>query len=275
MTVLHHGIVDCVGFQVVKSLSWNPDGFERHNSRGQQQRDWGFIICTPSGTAPQNAPEGRELYATIGAIRTDHIEGPCLGILLQGVHDHNAALSRFALACGLSIIEKAKLELGDTIIVAGANPLSHSVLVAAGKQGARAACLVSNSGTEATYLKDIESLTDEVLEYENISSFDPRLDKRIAASRGKTVYIDAAGEPSLVFAMATRVEKFGTLIFCRQEVETSVVMNLREVHHLKSANYIYWGGPETLEEALKLSECCRRADNLWRWKRIVMLSIIH
>jgi hypothetical protein len=68
--------------------------------------------------------------------------------------------------------------------------------------------------------------------------------------------------------MAVRLEKFGKLVFCRQEADSKVVLNLRNIHHLKSAHYIYWSRAESLEEALAWGEYCMRAARLLNYKRI-------
>jgi hypothetical protein len=276
MTPFTHGIVDCMGFEIVKSLPWDLPGGEiddrEDRYQASERSNWGISICKwPDSTSSGDKSEVDRLYGLIGPIQNNRIQETCLGIPLQGALDPQSALSHFALACGLSIIGKAKLELGDAIVVAGVNPLALNVLVAARQQCARTACLVPGSEAEAAYRQDIEKLADEMIEFEDVSSCDAKLHTLIASSRGKTVYVDAIGQPSLVYAMAMRLETFGTLVLCRQEVTTSVVLNLREVHHLKSAHYIYWARPETLEEALTFSECCRRAASLFQWKRVSML----
>jgi hypothetical protein len=273
MTPIPHGIVDCMGFHIVKSLPWDPrTGRLDHRQggvRAPEHGNWGFLVCSPNELMPLgHEADVSKLYGTIGPTQTDRIQHTCLGIPLQSAADPQSALARFALACGLSIIEKAELELGHTVIVAGANPLALSLLVAAREQGARTACLVPASETEAVYRQGIENLADEVIDFGDISSCDARLDALLASCRGKIVCIDAAAQPGPVCAMAARLQMFGTLVLCRQEATTSVVLRLREIHHLKSAQFIYWARPESLEEALKLGECCRRAANLFQWKRV-------
>lgn len=274
MTLLDHGIVDCKGFEILESLPWEPRAGSKDLHQTAAHVNWGFLICSPPGSmAPGNESNGNNLYATIGPIQTGHIQEACLAIPLQGNLDPQSGMSHFALACGLSIIERAKLELGDTIVVAGANPLALSVLVAATLQGAMTVCLVPDSEKESTYQQDIENVSGEILDFEDVSSFDEKLDKLIASARAKTVFVDTAGQPSLVFSMATRLEKFGTLVLCRQDVATSVILNIADVHHRKSARFIYWARPENLEEALTQSECCRRAASLFHWKRVPKLGL--
>jgi len=266
---LDHGIVNCRGFEILESLPWKSHLGKKVTNQVPDGSNWGFLICTPPGfTPPGNESNGNKLYGTIGPIQTEHIQESCLAIPLHGNLNPQSAMSYFALACGLSIIEKSNLELGDTAVVSGANPLALSILVAATAQGARTACLVSDSEKESAYRQDIENVSSEILDFEDVSCFDDKLDRFVALSKGKTVYVDTVGQPGPVYAMAMRLKKFGTLVFCRQEVDSSVVLSLREVHHLKSAHYIYWARPENLEQALILSECCQRSANLFHWKRV-------
>jgi len=276
MTLTAHGIVDCTGFEVVKCLPWDLPGGETDDRtdrcQASKRSNWGISICRP----PESMTSGDEsdvnrLHGVVGQLQTDHVQETCLGVLLNGELDPLSALSHFALACGLSIIDRAKLELGDTIVVAGANLLALSVLVAADGQGARTACLVPDSETATVYRRAIERLASEVIEFKDISSFDARLDVWVASSIGNTVYVDAIGQPSSVYAMATRLARFGKLVFGRQEVTASVELNIADVHHRRSAQFIYWARPENLEEALTLAECYRRAVNLFRWRRISTL----
>lgn len=271
MTLLDHSIVECMGFDILRFLLWDSAELKKLDSQASDHGNWGFLICTPSHSKSMhdgsNAPK---LYGAVGPIQGDLVQETCLAIPLEGASDTQSALAQFALTCGLSIIEKARLEVGDTIVVAGANPLALSVLVAASVQGARTVCLVPDSETESAYRQDIEKLSGEILDFEDVSSFDSKLDALIASSAGKSVYVDALGQPGPVYAMATRLEKFGTLVLCRQEVTTSVLLNIADVHHRKSAQYIYWAKPETIEQALMLSECYRRAARLFHWERVHM-----
>ncbi len=269
MTGLDHGIVDCKGFEILESLPWEPRAGIKEANQTPGLSNWAFLICSPFGSAaPGNEPTGKKVYGSIGPIESDFTQESCPGIPLQSALHPQSAMSHFALACGLSIIERAKLELGDTIVVAGANPLAMSALVAATMQGARTICLVPDSEKESAYVQDIENASLEILDFEDVSSFDEKLDTLIASTRGKTVFIDTTGQPSPVFSMATRLEKFGTLVLCRQDVMISVILNIADVHHRKSAQFIYWTRPENLEECLALVSCCRRAARLLDWKRV-------
>lgn len=269
MTLLNEGVVDCLGFEIVESLSWDGLGSKKDGNQALEPGSWGFLISSRQGASPlKDGSRVGNLFGTVGPIQTHRIQEPCLGIPLQGALDPQSALIQFALACGLSIIEKAKLELGDTIVVAGANLLALSVLVAASVQSTRNVCVIPDSEKQSPYRQVIEKLADALLEFEDISTFDSELDAFLALSRGKTVYVDALGQPGPVHAMATRLEKFGTLLLCRQEVTSSILVNIADVHHRKSAQFIYWARPETIEQALMLAECCRRAAGLFHWKRV-------
>lgn len=277
MTPIAHDIVDCLGFEIVKSLPWDLQGGKiddcEDKHQASERSNWGFLICIPSDSMLSgDESDADRLYGVVGQIQTDCIQETCLGIPLKGALDPQSALSHFALACGLSIIDRAKLELGDTIVVAGANPLALSVLVAAKRQGARTACLVPNSEAEATYRLGIEQLADALVEFRAMASFDSKLDTFVASSRGKTVYVDAVGLPNLVRVMASRLEMLGTLVLCRQEVITSLQIDIQRYVHFKSAQIIYWSRPENLEEALAISECYRRTARLFYWKRISVLT---
>jgi hypothetical protein len=272
MNLISHGIIDCRGFEIVMSWPWvhkydnNKYVTEFQN---RDDRNWGFLICRPPGSmSPSDKSNMDILYGVIGPIQTNLIQETCLGIPLQEAPDLPGALAQFVLSCGLSIIEQAQIELGDTVVVSGMNPLTISVLVASKAQCASILCLAPSSDLEVPYRRYIEELAYKTIEFEYTSSFDDRFDAIIASSRGKTVFIDTIGEPGLVYSMADRLEKFGIMVFCRQEASTSVVLNLRDVHHRKSAQFLYWSRPENLKEALIRRECCRRAARLLYYNRV-------
>jgi len=275
MTPLDHEVVNCVGFEIVSSLPWDLQGAETvagslNEHQALKLNHWGFLICRPPDAAKYHATSDMDrLYGVVGQIQSDHIHESCLAIPL-GVLDPKSALSHFALACGLSIIDRAELELGDTVVVAGANPLALSVLLAASVQGARSACLVSNSNEESGYLQDIGQLAEVIGESGAGLSFDSKLDAFVALSRGKTVFVDAAGVPNLVQAMTSRLEASGTLVLCRQDVLTSLQIDLYTDIHRKSAQVAYWARPQDLKDALSLFACCARAANLFQWRRVAL-----
>ncbi|MBN1202242.1 MAG: hypothetical protein JXJ20_10340 [Anaerolineae bacterium] len=252
MTTLDHGIVDCTGFEIVARLPW-----EAGAAKG-----WGFLVCK-SGSGAEN----EALYGVIGPVNGEQIKGPGLGIPLRDAPDPNSALLQFALACSLSVIDKTGIELGDALVVAGANPLGLTALAAARQQGVRTACLVTGADTAANR-EAAEKLADAVIAYDDVDTFDDQLDTFAAGCQGKIAYADAAGSPEPVFIMAGRLERFGTLVFCRPDSIVSVLLALREVHHLRSARYAFWSRPETLEQALTLSEYYRRAVRLLQWERV-------
>jgi hypothetical protein len=275
MNLITHGIVDCKGFKIVRSWLWFHRKGKKGNSELQNRGDrkWGFIICLPSvSMVPRYKFKMDKLYGVIGTIQTDLIREACLGIPLKEASDIPSALNQFALSCGLSIIEKAQIELGDTIIISGVNPLALSVLVAAKAQGASIFCLFSPFEAEFPYQRSIEKLADGIIEFKYNSSFNDKFNEFVASSLGKTVFIDTIGEPGLVYSMAIRLEKFETMVFCRQEADTSVMLNLRNVHHLKSAKFVYWARPENLEEALVWRKHSQRAARLLNYKRIINFS---
>ncbi|HLC40234.1 MAG TPA: hypothetical protein VJO34_01250, partial [Methylomirabilota bacterium] len=213
MTLPDRNVVDGVGLEIVHSLPWDLHGVETNGGLDKHKalklNHWGFVICKAADTD--------ELYGIVGQIQSDHIHQPCLAVPLEGL-DPTSALPQFALGCGLSIIDKAGLELGDTVVVAGANALALSVLLAASVQGARRACLVSISNEESVYLRNISRLADVIDESAYASPSDSTLDAFVASSRGRTVFVDAAGVPNLVQAMTSRLEGSGTLVLCRQDV---------------------------------------------------------
>jgi hypothetical protein len=118
----------------------------------------------------------------------------------------------------------------------------------------------------------MQAMADALFEFESVSSFEEGLDAFLASSIGKVVYIDAAGRPDLVYAMAARLGTFGTLVLCRQESTTSLQLDIRRHLHITSAQVYYWTRPECLEEALSLLQYCRQATNLFQWNRIPRLQ---
>lgn len=260
MTRLDHGITDCKGFKITASLPWNL-AVSQHS---ETPNHWGFLLCGP--------PEDKEnVYGAIGETETEIIGETCLGIPLANISTLQSPLVPFALACGLSIIDKAQLELGDTAIVAGMNPLAYSILTAAKRQGARTACLTSGFKTTGRDRSKMQ-VADAFFEFESVSSFEEGLDAFLASSIGKVVYIDAAGRPDLVYAMAARLKPFGALVLCRQESAASLPLDIRRHLHITSAQVYYWTRPECLEEALSLLQYCRQATNLFQWSRIPNLQ---
>jgi hypothetical protein len=279
MTMLAHGILDGFGFEIVTSFPWDLQSSEadagEDKYRSAEGRNWGVIICRP----PKAIRSGDEsyvngLYGVIGQIQANCIREMCLAIPLEEAPDLRNASSFFILACGLSIIDKTGLELGDTLVVAGANLLALSVLVAAKRQCARTACLISGSHEEVVKRLGMEQLSDALLRFDATCSFDSELDTFVASSRGKIVYVDTIGLPSVVHAMTSRLARFGTLALCRQDVSSSLPIDIRRDVHLKSAQIIYWSRPQSLEEALVLNACYRRAARLFRWERVSMLTAV-
>jgi len=215
---------------------------------------------------PDSVTQANRLFGAIGHIQTGHIQESCYGIPLNANLDLQSHLSCFALACGLSIIEKARLELGDTIVVAGANRLAHSILIAASRQGARTACVVPTSQQEASYQLGLDEVADMLLDFNYCASYETDLDAFVASSRGRTVYIDAIGLPELVYTMVSRLGQFGTLVLPCQEATGSLSIDICRYIHRMSAQIIYWTRPEKLKDAIAFEECYQRAINLFRSK---------
>ena len=208
------------------------------------------------------------IYGVISHQENGYINEPCFGVPLTEVSNQKNVLANFALACGLSIIKKAQLELGDMVVVAGVNPLALNIIVAAKLICAKIICLVPNFNVEDQFRKEFEKVTDRIIGFEYTSSFNAKLNEAIASTNGKIVFFDTTGEPEIVYSMAIRLEQFGTFVFCRQDATKSISLNLRNVHHLKSAKFIYWGNPETLEEALRLKVFLKRVNRLFHWHRL-------
>ncbi len=261
MTHLDHGITDCKGFKITESLPWNL-AVSQHS---ETPNHWGFLLCGP--------PEDKEnVYGAIGETETEVIGETGLGIPMANISTLQSPLVPLALACGLSVIDKAQLELGDTAIVAGMNPLAYSILTAAKSQGARTACLTSGFKTTERDRSKMQTMADALFEFESVSSFEEGLDAFLASSIGKVVYIDAAGRPDLVYAMAARLRTFSTLVLCRQESTTFLQLDIRRHLHITSARVYYWTRPECLEEALALLQYYRQAANLFQWNRLPQLQ---
>jgi hypothetical protein len=276
MIPITRDVIDCTGFEIITSLPWGPDegrGDDQKDGHGPRQRTgWGFVVCKPSASSRSvAAPDMKEFYGVVsGSLQSDCIETPCVGISLQSASDPQRALSHFMLACGLSVIEKAKVELGDMVVVAGANPLTLSVLVAANQQGARTACVIPETIGDATYRLAVEQVAEVSIMFTFHPSYDAKLDTLVETSRGKVVYVDTAGTPNLVYSMASRLRTFGALILCRQDSAALVQMDILRDIHRKSAQIIFWTRPEDLEGGLALSKCCLRAARLFQWKQVTL-----
>jgi D-arabinose 1-dehydrogenase-like Zn-dependent alcohol dehydrogenase len=172
----------------------------------------------------------------------------------------------------LSIVERARLELGDAVLVAGANALALSVIVAAHLQGVRIACLTcSDTDSASGYLLSIRQLSETVLAFTPDSSLDFELDAFRGTIAGKIIYVDAAGVPNPVNYMSTRLSRFGTLVLCRPDTLKSTQVDIYRDVHRKSAQIRYWARPKTLAEALEFSEFCHRSARLHDWRRATMM----
>ena len=80
MTTITHGILDCLGFEVVRNLSWNFKGPEVDNCKdealGLECNNWGILICRPPDTiSPDSANQANRLFGA-------YPNRPCSGELL-------------------------------------------------------------------------------------------------------------------------------------------------------------------------------------------------
>jgi hypothetical protein len=239
MITIAHDIITCTPEQAVARLPWD-------NRAG-----WGFLVVRHDN--------GR-LYGSIGPVDSDQ---PGLGLPLGDEADLTRAVGRLVLAAGLSIIARAGLELGGALVVAGSGPLAQTVLASAQAQGARTACILRDASAEATPLPACA-----YIDYANLATFDAALDRFVAAGPGRVAFVDALGDPEVALAMAKRVPQYGYLVFCRPDATSSLMLNIRQVHHLKSAHYVYWSRPETLVEALHFVTYIERAQRLMIWERV-------
>lgn len=267
MIHLEHGIVNCTGFEIVERLPWDTPPAEATTAPAASAQGWGFLACRPPRSLAPGEYTGDVLYGALGPTQHTIVQEECLAIPLPDVPASTSALECFALACGLSVTDLCQLEFGDTVVVVGANPLSRSVLMAAKTRRARTACLLP-APEAAPAWHEIQGLADAVIGFEYSAAFEAQLDAFLAATRGSLVFVETAGQPDPVVFLAKRLTKFGKFVFCRQDSNAVVSMDLRSVHHLKSARFLYWGSPPTLREALALSDCYRRAANLYAWGRV-------
>jgi len=257
MTTLTHDIVDCRGFKIIASLPWDLEG-------STLDSPWGFLICTP-------AEDQTRTYGTLGETKLEQVSGHCLGIPLDNTATQKNRLAHLALTCALSIIDSARLELGDTAVVAGRNPLAYSILTAAKRQGAKTACLVHKTNTQRDKVPPVEAVADAVFEFQDIAAFEKGLDAFAASALGKTVHIDAAGQPDLVYAMASRLKRFAILVLCRQDAKAALQLDIRRYVHIPSVEVCYWAMPEDLEGTLTMARYYRQAANLIQWQRVPRL----
>jgi len=272
MAYLANNTDDCRGHKVLKYLPWNLYTGKNFTSSNQQNKagisdEWGFIICNPSvALSVAGEPDLISLYGVIGSIQNEYIQNSCYGIQLAE-SDPDKALSIFSLACGLSIIEKAALEIGDTVVVTGANVLALRIIEAASLQGARTMCLVPNM--ESAYLSVIQKIADAVIEFQFNASFDSEFESFEKAACGKIIYIDAIGIPSLINYMVTRLKMFGGLILCRQDLDVYYPLDIYRDVHKKSAWIHYWNILDSTIEITKMVNLCKRAAKLYECNRVI------
>ena len=164
MKLIDYGICDCMGFEILGSWSLDPRVDKNDEISGTSSTHWGFLICTPSpNLLPGFESEQNRFYGVLGSLKYPVIQESSLGILIKDVADFQSALAQFALGCGLSIIKKAHVELGDAVVVAGTNPLALSVLISGRLQGAMTVCLVSKSTREEDYMESLKAWSDEMV----------------------------------------------------------------------------------------------------------------
>ena len=253
MSTLTHDIVDCDGFTVITRLPWTPAD------------KWGITICrSPAAQTSSDGLTAHPYYGALGPMAGEKAP-PALAVPLPKAGTLALALAHFLLACGLSVIARMPLDLGDQVVVTGANPLALSVLAAARLQGTRTLCLLH---TDHEPDEAVRAYLGPVLHYNALQAFEAGLDAFVAAGRGKTVFVDTLGDPELVFAMAQRLTRFEYLVFCRQDTAASITLNIRQLHHLKSARFVYWSRPETLPSALQFADYARRAQRLFACERV-------
>jgi len=264
--------IDCRGLQTIENVAWDI-GLVRENfpgHRSARNRNWGFLIYR----VLQNSVSGSSSFCprfigAIGPIDVAPLEETCLGIPVQNADNSKRALIQFVLACGLSILEQAQLEMGDTLVISGINPLALSVLAAAQSHGnSRILCLVPPSEARVAFRGKVEKTVLLTMDFAYSNSFDSLFDEFLASSTGKTVFIDTTGDPDLVYSMATRLNTYGRMIFCRQDADSSVMMDIRSLHHLKSAHFVYWPRVESCEDILPWCEYILRAGRLIDYKRL-------
>ena len=250
MTRIEHGIVECKGHTIAARQTWT-----------ENAESWGFVVC--------RAPKSSQLLGVIGPAAGKRVTEPALGVPLPAEHDEQAALSMWTLACGLAITQLAALELGDQLVVTGTNALANAVLRAARTQHARTGRIVRQANTPPP----ANPLVDTTFDYANVDAFDTTLNAFVAAGPGKTVFVDTAAEPDLALAITGHVPKYGVVVFARPDSRDTIMLNIRQVHHLRSARYRYWAPPDTLRDAIDLAACVQRAARLARWERVTLADI--
>jgi hypothetical protein len=246
MTTAPHPTTDSTGLQIVAERAWDtaPDA-------------WGIRVA--------HAPADDQLHGIIGPLDTVTVEAATPTIPLPAA-DPADAMVQLALACGLSVIDAAGLAMGETLIATGNTLLARCILVAAGLQGARTGWLVKIPVLEAT--------TDVMLNYADITHFDSELDVFIRAGQGRLIFADTTADHALLDAMTSRMQRFGVLVFCRQESTATATIPLRTAHHLKSAHFIYWRRPESPCAGLAWQTYVNRAANLLRYRELAEFTTI-
>lgn len=257
MMPIECNVVDCSEARVVAGLPWNgsADGAW-----------WGAFVCRLDDTAGS-------LAGAWGPVSGDAVYASCAGALLSNVGDSLAGLFRVAVACGLSVLGATGVELGDMVVVAGQDPLALMVLLAARAQGIRAICLAAHPDMAGVLGEQIRLAAEQVLVYEQVNAFEADLEAALASATGGIAFVDTGGQPALVYEMAARLRKYSALVLCRQDSADSVMLALRELHHLKSARFVYWSHPASLRSGLEFEILFQRAARLIRWNRIAPVDL--
>ncbi len=255
--------MDCRGFEVLAQSVW--DCWFPWQASPIKPDMVGFLIC--------RAPAG-DIYGALGTV--SGINQTCAtGYGIPLPVDAELAvyplplLEQFALACGLSITARAGLELGDGLVIAGMNSLAHYVLAAGRAHGADTLCLTH----QADSIKpDTMPDNDRVMALDDAAAFDEQLAAFVAGVTGKVVFADTCGDVALIHAMATHLPRFGRLLLCRPDVDASVVLNMRDFQHRRSAVFDYWAGPVTPEASTALQRHYQQAGRLIQWRHMAVFE---
>jgi hypothetical protein len=129
-------------------------------------------------------------------------------------------------------------------------------------------CLVPTVEVESIYFPAIQKIADTVIEFQFNASFNSEFEKMGKPTFGKVVYIDATGIANLTNYLVTKLQMFGRLILCRQDLKDYFPVDIYRDVHLKSAQISYWAWPATLFETLGFIKFCQRATELHHLQRL-------
>jgi D-arabinose 1-dehydrogenase-like Zn-dependent alcohol dehydrogenase len=170
------------------------------------------------------------------------------------------ALFAFLLTCGLSAVEAAGLEIGDTAVITGSGSLAQSILAAALLQGARCVSFASQRREGELFETPGKQVRAAVLRAEELRTANP--------PSQRFVMWETTGEPETLDLLVPQLGPRGKLILCRGDKSCAAQLDCYRDLHKTSAVIESWN-PASPAMLPSWRDCYRRAACLTQYKRVL------